>query len=475
MANKLHVYFTSDGVFLNDALLRTAPGYSNILAAMQLVHTVKLRGREITTIRRLWRRDSGRLYIPAGYIDRFKQLIADTGFVLYGSYQMKDTPQLPKAESQLQLDANQKIAVDWIMTRLTVPSPISSALVVAETGSGKTYMGLEVFLRCRVKTLVIVPGESAMKEWLSAGKLTKYKMGVYYGKKKEDGDIVIAVINSALTSNFYAKFAEFGLIIYDEIHSYCAEKSQEIFWRANIPRKLGLTGTPDVESHGFDYLYHAHLGEHQRIDKLPGYDTTRITWFGSVLPVHYSGPAEFTRDIRGDYGINHGAMVDQYCSDPFRLKLLVSLVSERHDRGQNTFVFTKTRSRVEQIYACLKHLSGVVILYGGCSLEDIEAAKTARIICVTYSYGWQSISIPEMNTIIFDTPRKAKTAQIIGRILRISGDPTLPREIVDIVDRNDMAKRQFEARKAVYLECIAGIRRYNFDILEPKCVHHSIY
>jgi hypothetical protein len=95
---------------------------------------------------------------------------------------------------------------------------------------------------------------------------------------------------------------------------------------------------------------------------------------------------------------------------------------------------------------------------GGVSSEDVKLAATnARIILVTYGYASEQLSIPKMDSIILITSRMSKFKQILPRILRVSGNIEIEREIIDIVDVDTSIKKQYSKRKKVY-------DMYNFPV-----------
>ncbi len=82
--------------------------------------------------------------------------------------------------------------------------------------------------------------------------------------------------------------------------------------------------------------------------------------------------------------------------------------------------------------------------------EIIKFKNNCRILLTTYGYAGTGISIDKMTAIIFVTSRKSNMKQILPRILRRSGDRTIPRRIVDIIDNKTVIKRQFGSRALAY-------------------------
>ena len=419
------------------------------------------------------------------------------------------------------LDPNQQAAMDCLLTtawdETSTKRGSSSRVLVMGTGTGKSYMAAGAVGKIGRKTLVIGPSDVVLRETRDA--LEKSYPGLiigeYSGTNKTDGDVVLMIINSALNDTFtfttkvrvpgqrklevhertlkwYEYFSQFGLVIYDEIHNYTSSGRQEIFWRTNFRYGLGLTATPDENSWEMDIIYQKHMGPLVRERDIPGYNQQQIVWQGSVIPIMYHGPPEHTRSIQnpGTGWESHGAMCQQFASDPYRNLILMRLIMQSWNAGRNVFVFARTREHVDKMAAeFISLLSDQVTrtdnpdsvllvasgktpdatniaakLMGGVTPETLANARHASVIFTTYDYGWQGVSIPKMETLIFATPRMAKMRQIRGRITRKSGDVTIHRYVYDIVDaETKLGKNEFRERRKIFSE----ESNFKFEIAEP--------
>ena len=414
-----------------------------------------------------------------------------------------------KAETLLPgptLDLNQTIAMDHLInTVYATESELigrSSTVLVMGTGMGKSYMAAAAVGRIGRKTLIIAPSDIVLSETRSAlsNSYPTLIIGEYNCNTKIDGDVVLMIINSALNDEFvfttkqripgqrklelqtvrykwYEYFSKFGFVIYDEIHNYTSTNRQEIFWRTNFRFGLGLTATPNENSWEMDMVFQRHVGDLIREADIPNYNQNQIVWQGSVIPIYYEGPSEHTRRILNDVTgwTSHGDMCNQFTRDPYRNKLIMTLLVQLWKENRNVFVFSRTREHVDRMageFSTLveggtktddtNHIS--IALMGGASSETVHAARSASMIFITYDYGWQGVSIPKMDTLVFTTPRVAKMRQIRGRITRKSGDITIHRRIYDIVDANtELGKNEFRERKKIFNE----ESNFKFNIL-PK-------
>ncbi len=373
------------------------------------------------------------------------------------------------------LDANQILissAIDKIFTEKNSTGQAGCVLVLG-TGLGKTFIGCSKIADLKLKTLIIVPSEVVLNEWASALSIAypDISIGRYTGKQKQDGDVVLMIANSATSDTFkfrdilysYAEyFAKFGFVIYDEIHNYTSDKRQTLLRRTGIRYSLGLTATPDENPWGADIVFENHCGPLLIARDIPNYNPQQIIWTGSIFPVKYYGPPEHTRVIRntGNGWTSYCEMTKQFCADPYRTQLIVDLIQSMYKCGRNVFVFFSLREYasilsthiVERLGCTIESSDDVSILMGNASTDDYEKSQTSKIVLTTYSFGWQGLSIPRMDTIIFATPRISKMKQIIGRILRSSGDPSIPRLVYDIVDANTkMGLSEFRERSHILM------------------------
>lgn len=398
------------------------------------------------------------------------------------------------------LDSNQQLIVqhllDNVYSQQQVAQHAASCTVVMGTGAGKSYVAAALVGELGMKTLIIAPSDIVLDETRKAliSSYPTLTVGEYTGRSKRDGDVVLMIINSALNNEFrfgdavipfYKYFARFGLVIMDEIHNYTSGMRQEIFWRTGFKYGLGLTATPDENPWEMDIVFQKHIGPLVRDKLVPNYNMQSIKWKGMVTPIYYHGPPEHTKELRNDATgwISYGKMVDQFNADPFRNIMLLKKLVQLWETGRNTFIFVTTRDYATTLANAFKRqissphsvqdLPDAVILMGGARPDDKEkAAKIATLVFTTFQFGWQGVSIPRMTDIVFANPRVAKMRQIIGRILRKSGDTTITRHIYDIVDiETDMAANEYKERKKIYEESTY----YDFEIQEPEITRWDLF
>lgn len=373
-----------------------------------------------------------------------------------------------------ELFENQQVVFDYLVEKVyntaNVSSNHASCILVMDTGTGKTFMGGAFITHVKLKTLIILPNTTPLVEWLDM--LTKSfphaRIGQYHSQAPHmDGDIVIMTVNSALKNTLqFAEtistskyFEQFGAIIYDEIHSFPTVVRHNIFWRTNFRYALALTATPNERLDVMDKVAAYHLGPIITAKDIPEYSINEIKWTGLVELIYYSGPDEYTQQITNRRGWTQVVeMCKQFIADPYRNALILRKVVELYNDGANLIIFSEIYNYLEilqkSIRTALPKVAAkqIMILAGGSTPEDKHLAEDARITLTTFAYGTQSMSLPHANAILFATPRKNKMRQILGRVLRRSGDPSIKRRIVDIIDSKTKLKKQVSTRKSIYHE-----------------------
>lgn len=356
-----------------------------------------------------------------------------------------------------------------------------------QAGMGKTFCAMDLISKINQKTLIIVPNTYLLKQWYEL--LTQYfpnnKIGQYYSKKKEDGDIVIGIINSITSNNFTFKvkkqiytytyeeyFKTFGFIILDESHIYCTNIFKVVYYRFQSTYMLGLSATPNERNDKCDLISHANIGEVLDAITIPNYVKSDITFTAHVNLVYYNAPDDYVKNHINPITemISVPLIIEDLVNDQYRNKLILNQLLELFEQKLNVFVFSERRSHLEYLYkefsTMLKHkydddlsvpelnINTNLVLYGGSSDDEIlQAKQNSKVIFTTYSYSSTGVSINKMNAVILSTPRKSKAKQIIGRIFRLNKENShIKRIIIDIIDNKSVLKNQLYHRMNAYKE-----------------------
>jgi hypothetical protein len=217
--------------------------------------------------------------------------------------------------------SNQKIVLNHVVNRFNSylridENPLrTGCIVVMGTGLGKTFLAMGFIASFKKKTLYITYDEKSLlgakttlEQYLSC------KIGVYYGKKKTDGDVVIAIIDSLLRApNEF--FEAFGTIIYDEIPEYITDLSKEIFYKSNC-FNIGLTATP--EKKGLEKIAIDMVGPLLRVEEIKGYNVVEVEFEGIVHVIRYKNKEVIKRQY-----IDFMSTVKTFVKDEYRVQLIV--------------------------------------------------------------------------------------------------------------------------------------------------------
>jgi superfamily II DNA or RNA helicase len=182
----------------------------------------------------------------------------------------------------------------------------------------------------------------------------------------------------------------------------------------------------------------------------------------------YTGPGKYTKQLRNPTTKTNStpALISQICQDPYRNQMIVEEILKIYNDKHDVFVFSDRLEHLDIIQRMLEG-NGVkksAVLTGGAA-EDYtrRVFDEAIIILTTYQASDTGVSIDRMTGVVFVTPRRNLMEQKLGRILRIGGDLTIVRQVVDIVDVKLSIKTQYPARKKVYMSEGFGIEEVDVD------------
>jgi len=345
-----------------------------------------------------------------------------------------------------------------------------------EAGQGKSYIAAYLISKIQKKTAIILHSTSLIEQWkkvLTTCFGSDISIGEYYSKKKVDGDIVIFIIDSAMSGTFKVGNTElsaleyynrFGFIVFDECHMYANNYAGRIFKIAQAPYMLGLSATPDENANGFDPLVWWEIGPVLVAKNIPGYENINNNFKGRVHHIMYYGPSEYTRLLKNETTdiVNIAGTINMVCNDPYRDNLVVDCIMDAIQAKHSIFVFADRREYLEKLRLLLHQKSiesdimvdenDYMRIVGGIKPDHLEKAEQkASVIFSTYQYLSTGKSIPRMTALILATPRKAKIKQFIGRIFRLGSDENIQRDIYDITDMKVVLKGQYSARKKYYM------------------------
>jgi superfamily II DNA or RNA helicase len=370
--------------------------------------------------------------------------------------------------------------------------------------TGKTYIAMDLISKINKKTLIIVPNTFLLKQWIELLKqyFPNNTIGEYYSKTKKDGDIIVSIINSAVLEEFTFKtkidkkkivttltpleyYNQFGLVIFDESHTYCSNTFKQIFNRCQCDYMLGLTATPNERIDTFDKISHMNIGDVLDVEQIENYIKNDVIFESTINVIKYNGPEIYTQveiNPRNNM-MNVPHIINQLIEDEYRNQLIIDNIIKLSKEKLNIFIFSERRNHLLTLYDLLSEQieneceisipeeDKSIVLYGGSSNDDINEAKHhSNVIFTTYQYSSTGVSIVKMNALILATPRKSNSTQIIGRVFRLGAGQDVHRRIIDIVDNKIPLKYQFYQRKKTYINRNSKITttEVNYQDIEVK-------
>jgi superfamily II DNA or RNA helicase len=161
-----------------------------------------------------------------------------------------DLPPTPFFDADFELRDYQEEAIsNWMIDR--------KGVVVLPTGSGKTWVAMEIIRELNVPTLVVVPTLDLVDQWVE--RLSIFgEIAEFSGRKKEIKAITVTTYDSAYINAEYLG-NRFLLLVFDEVHHLPSEGFRSIAEMSAAPYRLGLTATVERED-----------GLHKRLPELVG-------------------------------------------------------------------------------------------------------------------------------------------------------------------------------------------------------------
>ena len=344
-------------------------------------------------------------------------------------------------QDSIELRENQKpIIRDFL--NFYKPLETFGGIITAKTGSGKTIMALKILSILKMKTLIVVPTIVLLHQWIERitefTNITANDIGIIQGSKNEyKKPIVVGVLKSLSMFEYPSKtYNSFGLTIFDEGHLLGAKTFSKVAKVFNSKFRLMLSATPRRKD-GADKVFSYNIGKF--INK------TETKILKPVLKVLKSKSVD-EKDcyIRTREGIKFSApkFLTKLAKSKVRNEGIATLIAKLVAENRRILVLS---DRIEQ----LKSISQLLCKYDVGWAIGSKKDTNHQIILGTYQVAGLGLDIPELDTLIFATPR-TDIEQAVGRIVRKHDGKKQPL-IIDIVDWNsEVMKRYYYSRLKMY-------------------------
>ncbi|TAL62088.1 MAG: DEAD/DEAH box helicase [Bacteroidetes bacterium] len=358
-----------------------------------------------------------------------------------------------KKSSIVLRDIQEKIIKEFI-EKVDILSPYGG-IIKAPTGSGKTVMAIELMFRLGYKTLIIVPTDRLMTQWIeqlkSLSNLTDYDIGVIKQNRCEYSNrlVSVAMVHS-LAKDKYPKemYDEFGTIIYDEVHTLGAETFSKTASMFNSKYRIGLSATPRRKD-GMENVFFYHIGEILCSIDNPTDKPSVIMDYYYDINTHHKGCVWGGNFILPRY-------LNRLSKNVNRNKRIAKYVQMAFTKKRKTLVLS---DRIEQLKGIHREIISLGIIkdnIGFCIGDEKQLDRD--IILGTYGSAGMGMDIPGLSCLIFATPR-TDIEQAVGRILRHKRTEVVP-IVVDIIDEASLIMKKWSDKRLKFYKQYADDIKY---------------
>lgn len=461
------------GILIKKSTLNNAQ-FDIIKKKLTIVYK-KYLGKRVDTYTSVLYRDVSNEYLSVARFSNIKTILTNMG-ITDVNYVNKLNPgtDIDINCSRLQLRPHQAQVVQYLLENVyngnRIAAGSASCNFIMDTGLGKTYVSLGLLEKFRKKTLILIPNTAGLADWITAinNCFPNLKLGQYCKNIREDGDIVIMTMQSALKSTFKFNtlniinqqqyFKLFGFLIIDEIHSSASEKFQNVFWNISCTYNLGITATPNERQDKMDDVYIKHFGRLIFAKDIENFGILPGKFKGIVRVIKYYGPSEYTGKLmKYDGSTDVVETIKMLIRDKYRNQILINEIIKFHENNRNAFIFAEYLILLKKLMEVLAELqlpfTDYIKYTGGASTDDKKQAEDfAKLIFTTYGFSSKSVSIIKTDAELFASPRRNNLRQILGRATRLGSDENIVRLYTDLVDMDTPLVSQYADREKVYRE-----------------------
>ncbi len=301
---------------------------------------------------------------------------------------------------------------------------ISKSLIIAATGSGKTYLSAFDARNFDAKHLLYIVHresilEDAMKTFATIFKARR-SYGLYTGCKQETNvDFLFA--SSSMLSRHLEEFSEneFDYIIFDEVHHIVTECGKKIFEYFKPDFLLGLTATPErMDNQDVFSIFDDNVSFEMRLkDALANH---------LVVPFHYYG----IRDEHIDYSSSNNSIIAKEIASDENIEFITKQIEKYRMPNEKlkAIAFCTSISHAFSMKEAFENAGYNALSLTGKNdtgqrikafhdLQDEECPL--EIICCVDILN-EGVDIPRINMLLFLRPTESSTIflQQLGRGLR---------------------------------------------------------
>lgn len=344
----------------------------------------------------------------------------------------------------------------------------SSGILVAPTGTGKTFMGLCVaakfgrFIGAPVYTGHMV--DNWVEHCTSVLGLSEDQIGIVQEDRCDLGrPVTIMMIQSLLARRYPDElYRQIGFLVADEVHRYGAPQWMKVARQFPARFRMGMSADPRRKDE-LDRIVRWTFGD-------VGYTAKRVrtqnTQTPSVTFVRYKRlyavqgfcKWEMADDGTWEPGDGHPTKYSKMvANDECRNRLIADEICNAAETGRQILVFSQIVNHLTKLCALTaKELKkrGLSLTTGqlkaGMKKPDREKVFASDVRFCTYQMGRDAMNMPQLDTLFFATPA-GNPLQPIGRLReKAEGHDRKHLVVVDFYDDTDYSRERMYGRRNKY-------------------------
>lgn len=293
----------------------------------------------------------------------------------------------------------------------------------APCGAGKTAIGVGIIGAAKRKTLILAHTGDLVLQWKSrlAQWLPGASVGVYGMGKKEEGDVVIATVQTLTKmrwTELYDWAKQFGVVILDEAHHAPAQTFSFVLTAIPAQLRFGLTATPERADGLTPFLWWSFGKEIWKIDH------RSLEHNGLIMVPEFSFIDTMWKPRRESE--EYGRVVTEMTLDKDRNETIVDIATKCAAEGRSILILSDRVGHCESLAEeLIERGIKAAALVGKLSSKRravlIEAMNAGELsVCTATTIADEGLDIPRLDTLIMATPSSSlgRVEQRVGRIMR---------------------------------------------------------
>lgn len=313
-----------------------------------------------------------------------------------------------------------------------------SCLLSMYPGFGKTAIAIEIAQRVGLRTLVIVNRIVLLQQW--AESIRKFCPAATVATSHAAAAADFTIVN-AINVEKMADTDRFGLVVVDECHMIVTETLSRGLLAVHPKYLLGLSATP-YRSDGMDTLIDLHFGTFKIVKKLNRKHTVYVVNTGFVPEM------KLGRNGKPDWN----SVIESQSLSPARTRIIARIVATFKTR--KFLILCKRIEQAQMIVAALGEPASTLFA------EHQTYDRANRVLVATVQKAGVGFDDSTIDALILASDIQEYFVQYLGRCMRT---PHVVPLVFDLVDSNRILAKHYAARRKVYIECGAEIKRLSLE------------